>query len=276
MRKFIQLSIVFAALDCQFNFLSAQPFTRATVGGHFYLKTATSTIEIDRFSYLDSLNNSYKPGYLASFDVPVSDQDEYKKFYADLQNALQKGGSLPVTITSADFNNNIVMERSYPDAIVIKAQFDNLDASAREALMLRVTLSAGSVSIKKGGGKFPISIQKSTNRGLQSNFRVNLGSLPATRVVAVSNVKLPSGNQYTDLLIKIPETDAEAWYTEFTTNSSRRSILTGSIAILTADLSKPIITLILAEAEVISYSNTGTDNIPRVTVGVRVKKLSMN
>ncbi len=100
---------------------------------------------------------------------------------------LFKSGAVHNLDSSLTATNMIEFE----DALITEVTFPTLDGGSKETAYLDIVITPSVTSLKPGKAKPPI--EKKQKQWLTSNFRLNIGSLPASRVSKIDSFTIKQG-----------------------------------------------------------------------------------
>ena len=167
-------------------------------------------IPADRLSITDSIPPDNKPVYLASFDIAVKDAEDTKSVILQLQTWLQENKMASLSLSMLNRNFEVAEERLYSNVSIQEITWPAADATSRSAAKISVKIKAGAVQINYDTKN---KIQVAPVRAMAamiSNYRFQLGSLPANRIAAISG--LNAGNKSAqDFTIEVSMADAREY-----------------------------------------------------------------
>ena len=145
---------------------------------------------------------------------------------ASWKNGFQrKNGS----IQTANFDNTIVAEREFTDALVTETTLPTLDAGSKDAGHITVKLAPESTRLTSPSGKMTASAGKATKSWSLSSFRFEMAGLDGSRVIKIDSFtvrqaptnaavgesrdseKAPGTIQFPNLRISLATSSASTW-----------------------------------------------------------------
>jgi phage tail-like protein len=215
-------------------------------------------------------------------------------------NAIQRSGA----IILADFNYKELSATEFFNALISEVTIPALDASSKEAAYFTVKIAPEYTRKRKGGGaKLPPTDAKKQKRWLPSNFRVTIGGLPCERVMKIDSFTvrtaapqddigtardyeiLPTSIEFPNLVITLPESDAEAWFDwheDFVIkgNNDESKEKSGTLEFLGADLKTVLGTIEFFNLGIFEMrtqrTEVNTDQIRRVKAGLYCERMEFN
>lgn len=108
-------------------------------------------------------------------------------FYDWIQSSFDNGHIMKSgEIHACDVDYNSLSIAEFTNAMITEITLPALDGSSKEPAYMKITLSPETITYKKGDGKkVEGKVAPATKKWLSSNFRMEIGDLPCTRVTAV-------------------------------------------------------------------------------------------
>ncbi len=272
-----RIVVFFSAL---FLLAASVSLAQRTVGQQNFIQLKINNVVtgIDNLAITDALGPDNKMMHAASFDITLNDQEATRNIMAALQGVSTNKKGLELSFITINSNMEVMEVKTYSYTTVQEINLPQLDATSRSLVKAMVKIKAGSVQIQRGAGdKSTASSQMKSRNAAASNFKCTLGSLPCNRISKVGAVSIrPGDGQLQNFTIEVMGADATAWNQWFLTGAGGIKKEQGSIELLTPDLKVVLYTIILNDAEIISFSTTagnGQQTIARATIGLRAKNL---
>lgn len=207
-------------------------------------------------------------------------------------------------IHACDVNFKSMWIREFTDAHISEVTFPSLDGSSKEPCYMMIKLDPERVTYKKGDGKVVEGqIAPATKKWQCSNFTVEIGELPCTRVAKVDSFTWKQGvikdevGKYRDVVripvrekmrtgetqnlkLTLPMSDWDAWENWITSSLlSGTELLDGSIKVMSQDRTEGY-TLNLHNVSVVRMSveaqDANQDSVRRFVVELHVNETDFN
>ena len=170
-------------------------------------------------------------------------------------------------ILFADMDSNLVRRMEFKKAWLSEVSLPALDAASNETGLMTVKLRAESTALKPPGGKLPNLVLAKQKNWLASNFRLQVGSLPCTRVnkIEALTIKqqiteyreggdagtihlLPEKLEFPNLVVTFSALDLGPWQAFFDDfvlagNNGQAAELGGKLDLMAPDLKTVLATL---------------------------------
>jgi len=213
---------------------------------------------------------------------------------------ITKNGSF----TSADFNYKAQSQLTFLNALITEVTVPKLDGSSKDAAYFDIGFEAEQVRWAKGGGEdIRGKIGSKQKQWLCSNFKVEIGGLPCTRVatvdsftwkcavaldalgVFVENTKHPAKVTVPDIKLGISYADHQAWADaakKWFVDGARTEAdeMTGRIVFLGPDMRKELGSIDLQNVGFKKFSDedaeANSEKIKRFNVELYVEKMLFN
>ncbi|MCH7626732.1 MAG: hypothetical protein IIC83_12485, partial [Chloroflexi bacterium] len=111
------------------------------------------------------------------------------KGFADWIEASFGGGSAAENGSVIAVNSNLhsLSVREFRDALISEVKFPSLDAGSRDPAFLTVKLEPGRINYQSSAGDLTLDSTSRSNKWLASNFRVEIGDLPTSKVSKIDS-----------------------------------------------------------------------------------------
>lgn len=170
-------------------------------------------------------------------------------------------------ILFADMDSNVVRRMEFKEALLTEVSLPALDAASNETGLLTIKFRPGSTALKPGGGKLPNLALTKQKKWLASNFRLQVGDLPCTRVTRIETLTirqqiteyreggdagmvhlLPGKLEFPNLVVTSSALDLGPWQAFFDDfvldgNNGQTDELGGKLDIMAPDLKTVLATL---------------------------------
>lgn len=244
--------------------------------GSTLLQLENTTAFINNFSFTDQLNESGRMQHTASFDLQMNNDPASHALLQYLQVGIKERGFV-CTIFSLNNTNQVTQSRLYENVVVEEIILPVWDATTTIPAKASIKLRAAGVSVRNEAAKISIPV-KTKIASFCSNFSLSLGSLPCTRVVKISGLKIKPGNQLQqNFTIELLAIDGAAWNQWFLTGAGGQKKEQGTIRLYSNTMKDVLYSISLADVEITSYSAAANNQqgIARVTIGLRVKGVAI-
>lgn len=127
--------------------------------------------------------------------------------------------------------------RKFTDAVVSEVTFPALDGSSKEPAYMKIKLSPERITYKKGDGKkVKGTVGAATRKWQASNFRVEIGDLPCTRVAKIDSFTWKQGvtprtGETQNLKLTLPMSDWDAWASAAKSQAGRPAAKKGTLTV---------------------------------------------
>ncbi|MBE0611883.1 MAG: phage tail protein [Dehalococcoidia bacterium] len=170
-------------------------------------------------------------------------------------------------ILFADMDSNVVRRMEFKKAWLSEVSLPALDAASNEAGLLTIKFRPESTALKPPGGKLPNLALAKQKTWLASNFRIQVGDLPCTRVTKIEALTikqqiteyreggdagpvrlLPGKLEFPNLVVTFSAMDAGPWQAFFdgfvlAGNNGQTAELAGNLGLMAPDLKNVLATL---------------------------------
>ena len=205
---------------------------------------------------------------------------------------------------ACDFDYKAMSAREFQDCYIAEVTIPTLDGSSKEPAYLTIKLDPERIRYMPGdGSQVQAQMGTATKKWLSSNFRVEIGDLPCTRVFKIDSFTWKQGvmkdevgpsRQATKRLTKVEVpnlkitmsmADVEAWqkwHKDFVIDGkcADENELSGAITFLGPDLQTELATIELFHVGLISLETEGLEankeELARFTVELYVEEMKFN
>jgi len=209
-----------------------------------------------------------------------------------------------VELLALNSDLGVQSSREFPDAFITEVTIPTLDGASKDPAYMTVKIEPSSIRYIKGdGSKVGAKSESSTQKWLSSNFRVELGDLPVSRVAKIESftwkqaivqdqvgsfrerTKAPANIVVPNLRLTISMADIDPWmdwHKSFVIDgkASDADELAGSITFLGPDLVAELATIELSHVGIISLetesSAANKEAVARFTVELYVEKMAFS
>ncbi|MCH8063555.1 MAG: phage tail protein, partial [Chloroflexi bacterium] len=202
------------------------------------------------------------------------------------------------TVIAANSNLHSLSEREFRDALISEVTFPTLDASSRDPAFLTVKLEPGRINYKSSAGDLNFDSSSSSKKWLASNFRVEIGDLPTSRVSKIDSFTWkqaivkdevgqfreptlePTAIEMPNITLTISTADIQPWldwHKDFVIDgkASDADELTGAITFLGPDLEEELAVIELSNIGMVKLSldqaEANKESVARFTVELYVE-----
>ncbi|MCH7653519.1 MAG: hypothetical protein IIB14_07585 [Chloroflexi bacterium] len=222
------------------------------------------------------------------------------KGFADWIEASFDGGSAAENGSVIAVNSNLhsLSVREFRDALISEVKFPSLDAGSRDPAFLTVKLEPGRINYQSSAGDLTLDSTSRSNKWLASNFRVEIGDLPTSKVSKIdsftwkqrivsdevgafrdatpksTNIEVPN------ITLTISMADLQPWlewHKDFVIDgkASESDELTGAITFLGPDLKEELAVIELSNIGIVKLSldnaEANKESLARFTVELYVE-----
>jgi hypothetical protein len=196
-------------------------------GGHFALDIMGANAGyLKNFSSIEIVSNDLGPEKVANIKWTPGKATVGigmgKELYEWIKAAFdEKDVTRSGSITSADFNYKAMAVQTFENALITSVTVPKLDGSSKDAAYFDVEFEAEQVRWSKGGGEdIRGKVGPQEMEWLSSNFRVEMGGLPCSRVASVDSftfsiarepTKHPAKVTVPDIKLSIGMADYQSW-----------------------------------------------------------------
>jgi hypothetical protein len=207
-------------------------------------------------------------------------------------------------IIAADFDYKAMHARTFQNAFISSVKIPDLDGSSKEPAYMTITLEPETIRYEKRGGEvIQGQIGTATKKWLCSNFKIEIGGLPCSRVAKCESftwsqavikdevgafrwaTKHPAKVEVPNLKLSISMADIEPWrdwHEAFVIKGicSDADELDGSITFLGPDLKEELATIELGHIGIISLEQgkqqANEEAVARFDVELYVEEMKFN
>jgi hypothetical protein len=212
--------------------------------------------------------------------------------WLDASLAPHGGSRKDGSVTSLDYNFNVVEEQSFNGAFITEIGMPALDGASKDAGSMHVRLTPDVTRTRKGSGKVAPPAAQRTKAWTTNDFRLELGGLDTTRVVRIEpmtftrkfveetvgetrgSTKTPTNLVVSNLVVTLDASGATAWTAwrdAFLLNGDKTQEKSGRIVILAADMKNELFSFGLETCGIFKLENVPmapTDTVRRVQASI--------
>ena len=225
------------------------------------------------------------------------------KGFADWIEASFEGGAASENgaVIAANSNLQSLSEREFRDALISEVTFPTLDASSKDPAFFIVKLEPGRINYQRSAGDLTFDSTSRSKKWLASNFRVEIGDLPTSKVSKIDSftwkqrivsdevgafrdATLQSTNiEVPNITLTISIADIRPWlewHRDFIIEgrASESDELTGAITFLGPDLKEELAVIELSNVGIVKLSldqaDANIESRARFTVELYVEGMS--
>lgn len=247
------------------------------------IQVLNKSARISNLLVIDSVGQNY-PGqtgdhnnhlvHLAVFGIELG-SDAAKDILKILYSGMQ-GQQLPnLILAKVNAQGRIAEQREFNSITVKEIVLPELKSDSREPAQAKVSIQAETVVYDNGGSMYnAFGSDKNSRLGSASLFSLEMGSLPAQRVMRISSIKiLPSFSPgYLYFSIDIPLADATEWKRWLEGNADLNQP-PQALIILRNESAQQQFAVQLSQVEIVSISAMSNSersaSFPKITIGLK-------
>lgn len=141
----------------------------------------------------------------------------------------------------------------FKNAFITEIEFPKMDAGAKEAFAMKITIRPEQIEYSAGGGKLKTTVEKKEKQWTTSNFKIELGNLPCSSITKLELPKFtakiakdlagpakdyritPGKLEYPNITFYLPEIDSKPWVDWYKHFEKTNETKTGSFTIRDAN-----------------------------------------